>query len=205
LPAEGVVFCSFNNSYKISPAFFAVWMRIVKGVKDSVLWVLEPNDLVKRNLRREAEKHGVDADRMVFAPPLPQAEHLARQRHADLFLDTLPCNAHTTASDALCVGLPVLTCTGTTLAGRVAASILTAAGLPELIASSPEEYERVALRLAGDPPRLAALRRNLTEGRDSNPLFDRPRTTRHIETAYARMWGAWLSGASPTAFVIDGT
>jgi protein O-GlcNAc transferase len=203
LPAQGLVLCSFNNSYKISPAFFDIWMRLLRSVPGSVLWLLEANDLVKGNLRSEAEKRGVDSGRLVFAPVVPSAEHLGRHRHADLFLDTLPCNAHTTASDALWAGLPVLTCSGDTFAGRVAGSLLMAVGLPELVTGSLEEYERAALALAQAPQRLTALRQKLTASRDSSALFDLPKYTGHIETAYVRMWQTWLSGQKPAAFSIE--
>jgi predicted O-linked N-acetylglucosamine transferase (SPINDLY family) len=203
LPAEGLVFCSFNNSYKISPAFFDIWMRLLASVPGSVLWLLEANALVKDNLRSEAEKRGVDAGRLIFAPVVPSADHLGRHRHADLFLDTLPCNAHTTASDALWTGLPVLTCSGDTFAGRVAGSLLMAIGAPELITGSLEDYEQMALALARDPQRLIALRRKLEENRDASALFDLPKCTEHIEAAYTRMWQTWLSGERPAAFSIE--
>jgi protein O-GlcNAc transferase len=203
LPAEGLVLCSFNNSYKISPAFFDIWMGLLRSVRGSVLWLLETNALVKGNLRSEAEKRGVDSRRLVFAPVVPSAEHLGRHRHADLFLDTLPCNAHTTASDALWAGLPVLTCSGGTFAGRVAGSLLTAIGLPELITESLEEYEQTALTLARDPQRLIALRQKLETNRDASALFDLQQLTGNFETAYARMWQTWLSGQTPAAFSIE--
>ena len=203
LPTEGLVLCSFNNSYKISPGFFDIWMRLLRSVPGSVLWLLETNALVKGNLRSEAEKRGVDSGRLIFAPVVPSAEHLGRHRHADLFLDTLPCNAHTTASDALWAGLPVLTCGGGTFAGRVAGSLLTAIGLPELITESLEEYEQTALTLARDPQRLAALRQKLEINRDASALFDLPKLTGNFETAYERMWQTWLSGQTPAAFSIE--
>ena len=204
LPREGLVFCSFNNSYKITPVFFEIWMRLLKAVPGSVLWLLEPNDLVKRNLRRETERRGVDADRLVFALRVPLAEHLARHRQADLFLDTLPCNAHTTASDALWTGLPVLTCVGDTFAGRVAGSLLAATGLPELITSSLEGYERLALELARNPHRLIELRERLQQNRDAAALFDLSGFSRNIEAAYVRMWKTWCAGDQPAAFSIGG-
>ena len=188
LPAEGLVFCSFNNSYKISPAFFDIWMRLLQSVPGSVLWLLETNQLVTGNLRAEAEKRGVDSDRLVFAPILPPAEHLGRHRLADLFLDTLPCNAHTTASDALWAGLPLLTCSGETFAGRVAGSLLMAVGMPELVTASLEEYEQTALALARAPHRLIALRQKLEQNRDVSALFDLPKLAGNIEAAYVRMW-----------------
>jgi protein O-GlcNAc transferase len=203
LPAEGLVLCSFNNSYKISPAFFDIWMRLLHAVPGSVLWLLETNQLVKGHLRSEAERRGVDPDRLVLAPIVASAVHLERHRHADLFLDTLPCNAHTTASDALWTGLPVLTCSGTTFAGRVAGSLLTATGLTELITPSLQDYEQAALALARDPQRLIALRRKLQDNRQACPLFDLPKLTGNIEAAYARMWQTWLSGERPAAFSIE--
>jgi protein O-GlcNAc transferase len=203
LPSDRLVFCSFNNSYKISPVFFDIWMRLLRSIPGSVLWLLEANELVKGNLHSEAEKRGVDSGRLVFAPVLPPADHLARHRHADLFLDTLPCNAHTTASDALWAGLPVLTCSGETFAGRVAGSLLTAIGMPELITGSLEEYELAALALASDPQRLIALRQKLEKNRDASSLFDLPKSTANLETAYARMWQTWRSGQKPVAFSIE--
>jgi predicted O-linked N-acetylglucosamine transferase (SPINDLY family) len=203
LPADALVLCSFNNSYKISPAFFEIWMRLLRSVPGSVLWLLEANELVKGNLRSEAEKRGIDSARLIFAPLVAAAEHLGRQRHADLFLDTLPCNAHTTASDALWAGLPVLTYSGNTFAGRVAGSLLMAAGMPELVTASLEEYERTALALARDPQRLTATRRKLAINRDTSALFDLPKLTGNIEAAYARMWQTWLSGQKPAAFSIE--
>jgi protein O-GlcNAc transferase len=203
LPAASFVFCSFNNSYKLSPAFFDVWMRLLGSVPGSVLWLLESNRLVEANLRSEAGQRGIDPDRLIFAPIVPSADHLGRHRHADLFLDTLPCNAHTTASDALWAGLPVLTCAGETFAGRVAGSLLTAVGLPELVTKSLEDYEQVALALAHDPQRFAALRGKLSKARATSALFDLPKLTGNIEAAYARMWQTWLSGETPAAFSIE--
>ncbi|MDB5611728.1 MAG: uncharacterized protein JWP25_8628 [Bradyrhizobium sp.] len=203
LPADGLVFCSFNNSYKISPAFFDIWMRLLRSVPGSILWLLETNELVKGNLRMEAEKRGADSSRLIFAPIVPSAEHLGRHRHADLFLDTLPCNAHTTASDALWAGLPVLTCSRDTFAGRVAGSLLTAIGMPELVTGSLEEYERTALALGRAPDRLIALRQKLEKNRSASSLFDLPKLSGNIEAAYARMWQTWLSGQKPAAFSIE--
>jgi predicted O-linked N-acetylglucosamine transferase (SPINDLY family) len=204
LPADGLVFCCFNNSYKISPAFFDIWMRLLHSIPGSVLWLLETNALVKDNLGAEAGKRGVDPGRLIFAPVVAQAEHLARHRHADLFLDTLPCNAHTTASDALWAGLPVLTCRGETFAGRVAGSLLTATGMAELVTTSLGQYQQTALALARDPPRLIALRQTLQKNRDTSALFDLAKLTGNIEAAYARMWQTWLSGQTPAAFSIEG-
>jgi predicted O-linked N-acetylglucosamine transferase (SPINDLY family) len=203
LSADAFVFCSFNNSYKISPDVFDVWMRLLKAVPGSILWLLSSNDLVKDNLGAEAQRRGVDPRRLVFAPIVPPADHLARLQHADLFLDTLPCNAHTTASDALWAVLPVLTCCGEVFASRVAGSLLHAVGIPELITRSLEEYEQVALALARDPDRLSALRSRLKMARDSGSLFDLPKLTRHIEAAYGRMWQTWLLGQEPAAFSLE--
>jgi protein O-GlcNAc transferase len=203
LPAEGLVLCSFNNSYKITPVFFDIWMRLLRSVPGSVLWLLETNELVKGNLRSEAERGGIDASRLIFAPIVPSAEHLGRHRHADLFLDTLPCNAHTTASDALWAGLPVLTCSGDTFAGRVAGSLLTAIGMPELVTGSLEEYEQAALALARDPQRLILQRQRLEKNRGTSSLFDLPGYARNMEAAYARMWQTWLARKAPEPFSIE--
>jgi protein O-GlcNAc transferase len=202
LPEQGFVFCSFNNTYKIAPEFFGIWMRLLTAIPGAVLWLLDANDPVKDNLRGEAGARGVDPNRLVFAPRLPSPEHLARHRLADLFLDTLPYNAHTTASDALWAGLPVLTCAGDTFAGRVAGSLLHAAGLPELVAGSPAAYESMALRLAREPALLQALRHKLLGNRLNSPLFDIARYTRHYETALTQMWETWANGHDPVGFAV---
>ena len=194
LPAQGFVFCAFNNSFKITPDFFAIWMRLLQQVQGSVLWLLESNALVRRNLTAAAVAEGVDPGRLVFAPILPHGQHLARHRHAELFLDTLPCNAHTTASDALWAGLPVLTCAGETFAGRVAGSIVRAAGLSELVTNSPRDYEALALALARDPARLNDIRSCLGVGRENLPLFDMGKRTRDLEALYTRMAEIWRTG-----------
>ena len=189
LPEKGFVFCSFNNSYKFTPELFDIWMRLLSRVEDSVLWLPEVNGAAVRNLRREAAARGIDEKRLVFAPFLASAEdHLARLRLADLFLDTLPYNAHTTAADALWAGLPVLTTPGNTFAGRVAASLLKAIGLPEMIAPSLEAYEAMALQLARDANALAGIRAKLQRNRDTHALFDTARFTRNLEAAYARLY-----------------
>ena len=197
LPDQGVVFCCFNSSYKISRPAFAIWMRLLKQVKGSVLWLLRSNDWAQTNLRAEATAMGVDPERLVFADPLPQAEHLARQRSADLFLDTFNVNAHTTASDALWAGLPVLTLPGRGFPARVAASLLTAIGLPELIAKTQEDYERLALDLALAPERLAAVKAKLAANRLTTPLFDTAATTRDLESLFDQAYGRYLSGLRP--------
>jgi predicted O-linked N-acetylglucosamine transferase (SPINDLY family) len=188
LPHDGFVFCCFNNSYKISPEVFDCWMGIIKNVKGSVLWLLEISEPATCNLRMEAKARGVDPDRLVFAKKLPAPDHLARHRLADLSLDTLPYNAHTTASDALWAGLPVLTQIGETFAGRVAASLLNAIGLDELIATTARQYEELAIELAINPEKLAAIKTKLANNRLSTPLFDTQLFTRHIETAYEAMY-----------------
>jgi predicted O-linked N-acetylglucosamine transferase (SPINDLY family)/glycosyltransferase involved in cell wall biosynthesis len=203
LPERGFVFCCFNNSYKITPTFFDVWTRLLQAVPDSVLWLLRANPSVEDNLRREAVARGVDPARLVFAPWLPYAEHLARHRLADLFLDTLPYNAHTGGSDALWAGLPVLTCVGETFAGRVGKSLLHAVGLPELVTSSLAEYEALALELATRTERLAALQERLARNRTTAPLFDAGRFTRGLEAAYLHMWETWQSGRAPAAFAVE--
>jgi protein O-GlcNAc transferase len=197
LPEQGFVFCCFNNNHKITPDAFDSWMRILAAAHGSVLWLLEDNAAAAKNLRNEATLRGLEADRLVFAPRIPLPEHLARLRRADLFLDTLPCNAHTTASDALWVGAPVLTCMGGTFAGRVAASLLNAIGLPELVASTPEAYEAIAVELAADARKLANIKRKLADNRLTAPLFDTRLFTKHIEAAYAAMYERYQSGLAP--------
>ena len=202
LPETGFVFCSFNANYKTNPPVFDVWMRLLNQVKGSVLWLLESNAAAARNLRREAEKRGVAPERLVFAPHIDNADHLARHGLADLFLDTLPFNAHTTTSDALWAGLPVLTCLGTTFAGRVAASLLSAVGLPELITNTSEEYEALALKLARDGNALGALKSKLARNRLTHPLFDTDRMRRHVEAAYEAMWQRHQRGQPPAGFTV---
>ena len=177
-------------------------MRLLAAVEGSVLWLLEDNPFAAENLRREAARRGVNPDRLVFVPRTTPEKHLARQPLADLFLDTLPYNAHTTASDALWVGLPVITTPGTTFPGRVAASLLRAIGLPDLIAPSLDEYERLALRLAQDTEALSALKAKLSAHRHSFPLFDTKRFTRHLEAALTTMWERHQQGLPPKTFAV---
>lgn len=197
LPAEGFVFCCFNNNYKILPPMFDGWMRILQAVDGSVLWLLEDNPGAASNLRQEAAARGVAAERLVFAPRMPLDEHLARHRQADLFLDTLPCNAHTTASDALWAGLPVLTCAGSAFASRVAASLLHAVGLPELVVDTQQAYEARAIALARDAQAMQALRDRLKSLLPQAPLFDTRRFARDIEAAYVAMHGRAVRGLPP--------
>jgi protein O-GlcNAc transferase len=181
LPEEGFVFCSFNNNYKITPAEFDIWMRLLARVEGSVLWLLQDNEWAAGNLSREAAARGVDPDRLVFAERAPNAEHLARQRCGDLFLDTFKVNAHTTASDALWAGLPIVTKLGKSFVARVAGSLLHAIGLPELVTETDEAYEDLALELATNPAKLAAVREKLAANRLTTPLFDTERYTRDFE------------------------
>jgi len=187
LPDDGFVFCCFNNNFKILPETFEEWMRILKAVEGSVLWLFEDNVWAAENLKKEALKHGVDDARLVFAKKMPLKDHLARHFYADLFLDTLPYNAHTTTSDALWAGLPVLTLMGESFASRVAASLLNAIGLPELITNTKEQYESLAIELARNPERLAAIKLKLSNNRLTTALFDTPLFTRNLETLYIKM------------------
>ncbi|HYF09315.1 MAG TPA: tetratricopeptide repeat protein [Acetobacteraceae bacterium] len=200
LPERGFVFCSFNGYHKLHPGIFDIWMRLLDAVPGSVLWLNDGPAEAMANLRREAQARGVDGARLVFARPLPMAQHLARQGCADLFLDTIPYNAHTTASDALWGGLPVLTMPGRAFAGRVAASLLAALGMEALIAPSPAEYEALALALARDPARLRGLREQLVARRRSAPAFDTDRFRRHVEAAYATMHDRARRGLPPESF-----
>lgn len=202
LPATGFVFCSFNNTYKITPAMFDVWMRLLRGVDGSVLWLLGGNETVVANLCREAQMRDVAPGRLIFGAKLPYAEHLARYRHADLFLDTLPFNAGTTASDALWAGLPVLTCAGDAFAARMAGSLLHAVGLPELVTHSLADYEALALKLATTQEPLHALRARLESNRIGAPLFDSDRFRHHIETAYQTMWDFNQRNEAPRSFSV---
>ena len=197
LPGSGFVFCCFNNNWKIVPETFDTWIRILQAVPNSVLWLYEDNLPAKRNLSAEASKRGLHADRLVFARRMPHAEHLARYQLADLFLDTFPYGAHTTASDALWAGLPVLTRAGKSFASRVAASLLHATGIPELITYSVEDYESLAVALANNPKRIAGLKARLTANRDTCPLFDTPLFTRHVESAYQEAYDRLQGGLAP--------
>lgn len=198
LPAQGQVFCCFNLAYKILPDVFGRWMRIMQAVPDSVLWLLEANPWAVGNLRRAAAARGVAPERLVFAQRRPLAEHLARYRLADLALDTFPYTSHTTASDALWAGCPLVTCAGETFASRVAGSILINAGMRELVTESFEEYEHLVLDLAASPARLRDLRRKLGENRDTCPLFDTPRFARNLERAYEEMFDAHTKRSAST-------
>jgi protein O-GlcNAc transferase len=198
LPQRGFVYCCFNNSYKISPGSFDGWMRILKQVPGGVLWLTQGNATAVDNLRQEAQRRGVAGERLIFAPRMASMEeHLARHRAADLFIDTLPCNAHTTASDALWAGLPVLTRMGESFAARVAASLLYAIGLPELVTTTQEQYESTAIELAGDPARLAQFKDRLHQNRLSMPLFATEQFTRHLENSYTQIYERYQADSSP--------
>lgn len=204
LPEDAFVFCSFNNSYKFSQSLFDIWMRVLKKVERSVLWLTAANDAAMRNLKREAEVRGIDTGRIVFAAyARAEEDHLARLALADLFLDTLPYNAHTTASDALWAGLPLLTTPGRTFPGRVAASLLMALGMPQLIATDLADYENRAIALASDKPRLAAIREKIKRQRETSALFDTARFTRNLEAAYRAMMDRQLCGLKPESFAVE--
>jgi predicted O-linked N-acetylglucosamine transferase (SPINDLY family) len=184
---------------------FDIWMRLLRSVEGSVLWLKSVNASAMGNLWREAKERGVAPERIVFAPRAPQTEdHLARLRLADLFLDTLPYNAHATACDALWVGLPVLTCRGKSFAGLVGASVLQAIGLPELVTSSMAEYEALALSLAREPERLATIKAKLMRNRHTEPLFDTARFTHDLEAAYITMWERQQARLPPASFAVAG-
>ncbi len=206
LPEEGLVFCSFNRAFKYSPEIFDVWMRVLAAVDGSVLWLPENNEAARRNLKREAEEAGIAPGRLVFAPRVDgDADHLARLECADLFLDTLPNNAHTTAVDALWAGVPVLTLAGPTFAGRVAASLLCAAGLPELAVGSLADYEDLAVKFGRDGEALGALKAKLAANRENHPLFDTARFTKGLEAAYLTMRDRAAKGEAPTHFAVEGS
>jgi len=195
LPDQGFVFCSFNNCYKITAAIFDRWCRLLHQVEGSVLWLYEANAQARRNLLLEAQRRNIDPNRLVWAPHAPLEAHLARLQLADLVLDTLPVNAHTTASDALWAGVPMITTAGDSFVSRVASSVLHAADLPELVAADGEAYERLALALAQNPGRLRELRARLTLNRERCTLFDSQRYTRDLEELFVRMLAAWERGA----------
>ena len=203
LPNDGFVFCCFNNNYKITPKTFDGWVRILRAVEGSVLWLLEDNPIAGKNLRKEAQSRGIDPNRLVFAKRMTVPEHLARHRMADLFIDTIPYNAHTTASDALWAGLPVLTCMGESFASRVAASLLNAIELPELIMTTQAQYEATAIELATSPAKLKAIKDKLECNRLTTALFDTPRYTKHLETAYTRMYERGQADLLPDHLYID--
>ena len=202
LPEDGFVFCSFNNSYKLRLPVFEAWMRLLRAVDGSVLWLLQSNTEMVGNLKQQAQRCGIDPERLIFAPRIDFAGHLARQRLAGLFLDTLPYNAGATAAAALWSGVPVLTVLGETFVGRMAASMLHAVGLPELVTASLTEYEALAAKIALEPRFRAVLNDALARNRESFPLFDTKRFARHIEAAYTQMWQHYQRGEAPEHFAV---
>ena len=203
LPKDGFVFCCFNKSYKISPAEFNIWMRLLSKVDGSVLWLLKSNRWAEQNLQKEAEKRGVKKDRLVFAKMLPQDEHLARHKHADIFIDTFNYNAHTTGSDALWAGLPVVTKMGLGFAAQVAGSLLNAVGLPELITKNEQDYEALILELATNSNRLATIKEKLAANRLIQPLFDTEQYTKHLEDGYQQAYQNYFEGKTPQTIIVS--
>jgi protein O-GlcNAc transferase len=203
LPENGFVFCCHNSNYKITPADFDIWMKLLNRVPDSVLWLYKSNEQVAINLRKEADKRGINPDRLIFAKSAPHDVYLARYRFADLFLDTQYYNAQTTAAEALWAGLPVITCSGETMASRVASGLLTAIGLTELIAVSPQQYEDLAYKLATQPKELARIKVKLQQNKITTTLFDTAHQVKKIEAAYLSMWQRYKSGLAPETFHIS--
>ncbi len=203
LPDTGFVFCSFNHDYKINPQIFDIWMRLLQKVPGSVLWLMKLNESAETNLRKEAESRGVDAKRIIFATRVPRIEdHLARYRMADLFLDTFPCNAHSTSSDVLRAGLPIVTCRGKAFAGRVASALLEVAGLPELVTETPADYEQLAIKLATNSKALDKVRNKLNRNLANSPLFDTERYCQNLEAAFTAMWKRNQQGLPPEHIVV---
>ncbi len=203
LPTDAFVFCCFNNCFKITPDVFDIWMRLLTQVDGSVLWLLESNASAVESLRAEAMRRGIGSERLVFAEPMDLSDHLARHASADLFLDTFYYNAHTTASDALWAGLPLVTRLGDTFAGRVAASLLNAIGLPELVTRTCNEYEELALELSTNRDKLFLIKQRLVENRLKYPLFDTKLFTKHIESAYQKMWERHRMNLKPDHLSVD--
>ncbi len=203
LPEDAFVFCCFNNNFKITPEILDVWANLLSAVDSSVLWLYKSSRFVSKNLKQEAEARGIDPDRLIFAPFVPRPEHMTRYRIADLFLDTPVVSAGATASDALLVGCPLITCAGNTLQSRVAGSMLHAVGLGELVTTSLADYEALALHLAQKPSKLKAIRKRLAENLPAAPLFDCARSTRHVEQAYELMWRRHLEGLARESFIVS--
>jgi predicted O-linked N-acetylglucosamine transferase (SPINDLY family) len=203
LPDKSFVFCCFNNNWKVSPAIFVQWMQILKQVPDSVLWLYADNPPSIENMRLEAARNGISAERFVFAERAPLDEYLARFAIADLFLDTLPYNAGTTASDALWAGLPVLTCAGASFAGRMAGSLLKTIGLPDLVTATQNEYERKAIELATDREKLSEIKKRLEDGRRNSPLFDGKRFTKNLEAAYRAIYERHHADLQPDHIYVE--
>jgi predicted O-linked N-acetylglucosamine transferase (SPINDLY family) len=203
LPEKSFVFCCFNNQSKITPSTFAGWMRILKATNDSVLWLLVKSISATNNLKKEAIKFGINKDRLIFARYISNDEHLKRIQSADLFLDTSPYNAHTTASDALKMGLPVLTYIGKSFASRVAASLLKAVNLPELITATQEEYESLAIKLATDSKKMKIIKNKLVDNLSTSPLYNTSLYIQHLEVAYLTMYKRYQNGLNPDYIEIN--
>jgi predicted O-linked N-acetylglucosamine transferase (SPINDLY family) len=203
LPETGFVFCCFNNTYKFTPTTFDGWGRILEQVKGSVLLIYTANESAKINLAKEIVLRGIDSSRLIFGEHLPKPEYLARYRVADLFLDTLPYNAGTTASDALRMGLPVLTCMGNSFSSRVAASVINAINLPELITTTQEQYESLAIELATHPEKLKIIKDKLAHNLSTAPLYDTPLFTQHLESAYLTMYDRYQQGLEPDHIYVE--
>lgn len=203
LPEQAKVLCSFNNNYKITPQIFDVWMRVLNRFPDCVLWLLQDNPKAAENLKKEAQKRGVDSSRLVFAPRMRNEEHLARHRLADLFVDTFPCNAHTTASDALWAGLPIVTCAGETFASRVAASLLASMDMIDCVAQDLKDYEEKIVALLEAPNQLNALHQRIELNRLTSPLFDTQASAKHLESAYLGMMGRYQAELPPQGFDVQ--
>jgi predicted O-linked N-acetylglucosamine transferase (SPINDLY family) len=202
LPDNVFIFCCFNNSYKINPTVFKIWMQILTSVKPSILWLYEDNIWVRDNLIREARIHNIDQDRIIFGRHLPHTEHLSRYQHADLFLDTWPCNAHTTASDALRSGLPLITLCGKSFASRVGASLLNTVGLPELITYNEDEYKKLAFELATDNYKLLKTKEKLQNNINSSNLINTTKYTKNLEKGYKIAFQNFKSGKSPENIIL---
>ena len=204
LPSKGFVFCCFNKHYKISPTTFFVWMKILKKVKGSILWLSETDSAIISNLKQQAIKNGVEGNRLIFAPRLASKEdHLSRMQLADLFIDTLPYNAHTTCSDALRIGIPVITCIGKSFTSRVAASLLNAVNLPELITTSLENYESLAIKLATNPEEFKSLKDKLINNLPTSTLFNTQLFTKYLESTYIEMYEKYLKGNDPEDIYLE--
>jgi protein O-GlcNAc transferase len=203
LAENSFVFCCFNNNFKITPKEYDIWMRVMRQVENSVLWLFKASDIAEKNLKCEAEARGVNPERIIFAKKVSLEEHLARHKHADLFIDTFNYNAHTTASDALWSGLPIVTKQGQQFAARVAASLLNAAGLSELVTKTEGEYESLILALAQDKARLAGVKNKLHETRSSCPLFDTVRYTRYFEAGLEKAYQDYCDGITPSDIAVS--
>ena len=202
LPDGAFVFCCFNNNYKISPAEFDIWMRLLDNVEGSILWLLRSNKWAEQNLKQQAEVRGICADRVIFSEKVPQSDHLARQRLADLFLDTFNYNAHTTTSDALWAGLPIVTKEGQGFAARVAGSLLKAVGLPDLVTETEEDYEALIMELATNPKKLAKVKEKLATNRLIQPLFNTELYTKHLENGYLQAYEGYFQGKLPQTIIV---